>query len=343
MRHKSYTKPYVFALAVMLMASPAGAARAEAGQASTSAPVPERLLRDLRGRDAAARRAAAVQIGGLRARAGVPALVEALSDKEAGTREAAAFALGQIADWGAYEPLARALRDKDPEVRAAAAFALGMVGDPEAAGVLSKALEDPEASVRGSAITAMGLLQDDEGVDEIVEMLADPSYDVRYSAVWALGRIGEPDSADHLRSAMAMMEVSRVSEAMKESFRLAALNSLENLRTGQSGSSGATSRPRRASESRDEGKASRASRPVMIRQPIKPAPTERALRARASGLVGLRVLVEASGRPVRAYVTRRLGYGLDQRAVETVMQYRFDPALEKGLPQTTWINLDVKF
>jgi hypothetical protein len=57
----------------------------------------------------------------------------------------------------------------------------------------------------------------------------------------------------------------------------------------------------------------------------------------------VRVLVEASGRAVRAYVTRRLGYGLDQRAIEAVLQYRFDPAIEAGLPQTSWVDLDVKF
>lgn len=335
---------FVLALALTLAASFAGVPLTAPAQVSANqARAPERLLGDLKSKDAATRREAAVQIGSLRARDGVPALVEALSDKEASVREAAAFSLGQISDRQSFEPLARALKDKDSEVRASAAFSLGMLGDPAAAELLSKALEDSEAPVRGSAITAMGLLQDEEGVDEISEMLADPSYDVRYSAVWALGRIGEPDAADHLRTAMAMMEVSRVSESMKEAFRLAALNSLENLRTGESGSSGATSRPRRAAEARDEAKGSKASRPVLVRQTLKPAPTERALRARASGLVGLRVLVEASGRPVRAYVTRRLGYGLDQRAVETVMQYRFDPGLENGLPQTSWINLDVKF
>jgi hypothetical protein len=46
---------------------------------------------------------------------------------------------------------------------------------------------------------------------------------------------------------------------------------------------------------------------------------------------------------VRVYVTRRLGYGLDRRAVETALQYRYDPALEGGLPQTTWTDMEVKF
>ena len=62
-----------------------------------------------------------------------------------------------------------------------------------------------------------------------------------------------------------------------------------------------------------------------------------------SGAVGLRLLVAADGRPARAYVIRRLGYGLDQRAVEAALQYRFEPAMQGGLPQTTWVELEVKF
>jgi TonB family protein len=76
---------------------------------------------------------------------------------------------------------------------------------------------------------------------------------------------------------------------------------------------------------------------------VAAATTERAARARVSGTVRLRVLVGADGRAVRAYVTQRLGHGLDQRAVETIMQYKFDPPLQSGLPQTSWVNMEVKF
>ena len=71
--------------------------------------------------------------------------------------------------------------------------------------------------------------------------------------------------------------------------------------------------------------------------------TDAALRARVGGSVKLRVLVGADGKAVRVYVTRRLGYGLDRRAVETALQYQYDPELEGGLPQTTWTDMEVKF
>ncbi len=76
---------------------------------------------------------------------------------------------------------------------------------------------------------------------------------------------------------------------------------------------------------------------------MRAATTERALKAKVSGKVKLRVLVGADGRVVRAYVTRRLGYGLDQRAVEAVLQYKFDSEMQAGLPQTTWIDLEIRF
>jgi TonB family protein len=80
-----------------------------------------------------------------------------------------------------------------------------------------------------------------------------------------------------------------------------------------------------------------------VRQEVRPPKTDKAFRARENGAVELRVLVGADGRAVRAYVTRRLGYGLDQRAVEAAMLYKFDPAMEGGLPQTAWVDLKIRF
>ena len=62
------------------------------------------------------RRDAANQLGVLRARGAVRALVEALSDKEASVREASAFALGQISDPAATGLLIPLLADPEPAV-----------------------------------------------------------------------------------------------------------------------------------------------------------------------------------------------------------------------------------
>jgi TonB family protein len=320
--------------------APAGAAQVPV----KPAPTPPAILSDLKNTNPSTRREAANQLGALRARDAVRALIATLPDKDATVREAAAFALGQIAAPAATDPLLRALSDKDAEARASAAFALGMIGDRKALPALSKALDDSDAAVRSSAIVALGLMQDEQGVDEIVEMLGDSSFDARYDAAWALGQIGEPDADGPLRAALAELDALRIPEGPREAFRQAIQYSLENLRTEDKGSSAATTRPRRATGVIEESKRySDATRPARVRKQVAAATTERAARARVSGAVGLRVLVAADGRPARAYVTRRLGYGLDQRAVETILQYRFDPALQAGLPQTSWIDMEVKF
>ena len=304
------------------------------------APAPPKLLADLRSKNPAARRAAANQLGAIRARDAVRPLIGALADADITVREAAAFALGQIASPQATIALTRALSDKDTETRASAAFALGMIGDRKAMDALSNALTDADAAVRSSAAAGFGVMQDGGAVDELIELLEDPSYDVRYDAVWALGQIGEPDAGEHLHAAIATLDALNVNDSMRELFRQAVQTALANLRTADKVM---PTRPRRATGVVEANLYSRESKPASIREVALVAPTERALRAKAAGSVGLKVLVGADGRAARAYVTRRLGYGLDQRAVEAVLGYKFDPAMLKGLPQTNWMEIEVKF
>jgi TonB family protein len=328
-------------LLVLLVAPGLFGEQAPALVPSQAAAAPAGLLSDLRSKDSDTRRDAAKQLGSLRARNAVRALVEALSDKEAKVREASAFALGQITDPAATSLLIPLLADKDAGVRASTAFALGMIGERKAGKALSYGLGDPEPEVRSSVLVAMGLMQDDEGVDEIIEALDDESFDVRYDAVWALGQIGEPDVEERLRGALVSMDALGVTGFQREAFGLAVQDSLGRLRTLENAAP--SGRPRRATGIVKDTRYASPSRPLVVRQEVRPPKTEKAFRARVSGSVELRVLVGADGRAVRAYVTRRLGYGLDQRAVEAAMQYKFDPVIESGLPQTTWIDLKIRF
>ncbi len=288
---------------------------------------PAGLLSALRSKDRGDRRDAANQLGVLRARGAVRALVEALSDKEASVREASAFALGQISDPAAAALLIPLLADPEPSVRASTAFALGMIADRKATEALSFAAGDADAEVRASAMFALGLMRDEGAVDELIEALDDPSFDVRYDAVWAL-------------------DLLRIDDSQRQAFRQAVQFSLESLRTeahARATESG-SGRPRRATGIvKDNRYTKPPTRPLGIHKSVRPAITDVALRAKAGGSVKLRVLVGADGKAVRVYVTRRLGYGLDRRAVETALQYRYDPELEAGLPQTTWTDMEVKF
>ena len=305
---------------------------------------PERLLSGLRSKDPQNRKEAANELGAIRARGAVRALVETLSDKEPMVREAAAFALGQISDPAATGLLIPLLADSSTEVRSSAAFALGMIGDRKAIDALSYALGDSNSEVRSSAIFALGLMQDEAAVDEIIEALDDSSFDVRYDAVWALGRIGDPDAEDHLRGSLVTLDLLKIDDAWREAYRQAVQNSLESLKNeAHAATPSGGGRPRRATGVVNENRYESPTRPIGVRQLARPALTENAIRTKVNPPVKLRVLVGADGRAVRAYVTQRTGYGLERRAVEAVLQYRFDPELLGGLPQTSWIDMEVKF
>jgi len=327
--------------AAMIAASSTAASTAQKS-VKPEAP-PPRLLSELRSKSASTRRDAANDLGSIRARGAVRALVEALSDRDAAVREAAAFALGQIADPAATGLLIPLLADSNSEVRGSAAFALGMIGERKALDALSYATGDRDPEVRSAAIVALGLMQDAGGVDEVTDALDDSSYDVRYDAVWALGQIGEPDVEERLRA--SSVDRNGVDEAWSEAYGQALRNSLDSLRTEAHArlESGGQTRARRATGIIRENRYESNTRALAVRESVRAATTERALKAKVSGKVRLRVLVGADGRVVRAYVTRRLGYGLDQRAVEAVLQYKFDSEMQSGLPQTTWIDLEVKF
>lgn len=303
---------------------------------------PPELLAGLRSNTPTERRNAANRLGGMRARDTVPLIIKLLLDKDASVREAAAFALGQMTDPRAVRPLIGALSDKDHEVRASAAFALGMIGDRKAIPALSNALGESSVPLRSSALVALGLMHDQEAFDEFIDMLDDPSIDARYDAVWAMGQIEDPEAIEHLYAALVNLNLTNISDDFLEAYRQVVQNSLERLKGREDLIAGRT-RPRRAVDPSGTLQKARTTRPISVSQSVHAASTERALQAKIKGTVGIKALVGADGYVVRAYVTRRLGHGLDQRAVEAVMQYRFNPAMYDGLPQTTWVELEVKF
>ena len=270
-------------------------------------------------------------------------LMAGLKSKDPLARRQAAEHLGEIRARGAIRALTVVISDGDSGVREAAAFALGMLADKSAAQALSDALDDAAPSVRAAAAAALGLLHDEAAVDELIDLMNDDSFDVRYDAVWALGRIGEPDAAEHLRAALAAASGRTTSEQLGEAFRQAVQNALEDIKAQSAASSGdAPGRPRRAAQAENQPQ-SHVGRGPAVRQSVLPAPTEEAIQSNMSGAVGLKVLVGTGGRAVRAYVTKRVGYGLDRRAVQAAMEYGYDAALRDGLVQTDWLDLQVRF
>jgi TonB family protein len=71
--------------------------------------------------------------------------------------------------------------------------------------------------------------------------------------------------------------------------------------------------------------------------------TEKALKAHIWGVVSISVTVGIDGKPHDITVERKLGYGLDEKAVEAVRQWRFEPATRDGKPVETKIQVSVAF
>jgi periplasmic protein TonB len=81
-------------------------------------------------------------------------------------------------------------------------------------------------------------------------------------------------------------------------------------------------------------------------QPIAtpdPEYTDEARRAKVQGTCILWLIVGADGHPRDIHVVRGLGYGLDAKALETVKQWRFQPARKDGQPVNVQVSVEVAF
>ncbi len=84
------------------------------------------------------------------------------------------------------------------------------------------------------------------------------------------------------------------------------------------------------------------SAPKALYQP-EPDYSEEARKAKYQGVVVLWLIVDSNGKPRDVRVARSLGMGLDQKAIEAVRQWRFDPAKKDGTPVAVQINVEVSF
>ena len=71
--------------------------------------------------------------------------------------------------------------------------------------------------------------------------------------------------------------------------------------------------------------------------------SEEARKAKYQGTVVLTVIVGADGRVHNATVARSLGMGLDEKALERVMTWKFRPATKDSRPVPVEVNIEVTF
>jgi periplasmic protein TonB len=82
--------------------------------------------------------------------------------------------------------------------------------------------------------------------------------------------------------------------------------------------------------------------PSLLRE-VKPDYTEEARRRGINGDVELEIVVRSDGTVGDVRLKRGLGYGLDQRAIDAVRQWRFSPARRQGSPVDVLVEVAVEF
>jgi len=84
------------------------------------------------------------------------------------------------------------------------------------------------------------------------------------------------------------------------------------------------------------------SAPKVLYQP-DPEYSEEARKAKFQGTCVLSLVVGPDGRPRDLRIARSLGLGLDEKAIEAVRNWRFEPAVKDGKPVAVAINVEVDF
>ena len=82
--------------------------------------------------------------------------------------------------------------------------------------------------------------------------------------------------------------------------------------------------------------------PIAVHQPA-PDYTEEARRAKWQGLVTLSFVVDEAGHATNIQITRPLGMGLDDKAVEALKKWQFKPGTIDGRPKAKPVNAEVNF
>jgi protein TonB len=97
-------------------------------------------------------------------------------------------------------------------------------------------------------------------------------------------------------------------------------------------------------ESDTDGLYSRGAYPVKCVYCPDPEYTDEARHEKLQGSVTLRVLVTADGRAGQVKIVKGLGFGLDERAMDKVRTWRFEPARDgsrRTIPQ--WVTVEATY
>ncbi|MGA2351025.1 MAG: energy transducer TonB [Terracidiphilus sp.] len=84
------------------------------------------------------------------------------------------------------------------------------------------------------------------------------------------------------------------------------------------------------------------SYPILLNE-VQAEFSDEARRNKYQGVVLINILVDAQGKPQNPRVVRALGEGLDEKAIEAVMKYKFKPCMKDRRPVPCSVPIEVDF
>jgi len=84
------------------------------------------------------------------------------------------------------------------------------------------------------------------------------------------------------------------------------------------------------------------SAPVLLSK-TEPEYSDEARQAKLQGTSMLSVRISPAGKATEIHIIKRLGMGLDRKAIEAVKHWRFNPAMKGGTPVTVEATIEVNF
>jgi|SRR5215471_6366564 len=92
-----------------------------------------------------------------------------------------------------------------------------------------------------------------------------------------------------------------------------------------------------------EWKPGRGMTPPRAIESPQPSYTDRARKAKHQGTCVLALIVGTDGLPHDITVVRPLGMGLDEKSIEAVQKWKFEPARKDGQPVAVRIKVETSF
>ena len=84
-------------------------------------------------------------------------------------------------------------------------------------------------------------------------------------------------------------------------------------------------------------------RDLSLREHKQPPLTQEALKQGVGGTVVVLIVIQKDGKVNDAIVTKGVGHGLDESAINTIKQWRFDPPIKDGQPVAAFLQVLMSF